>query len=74
MRKCTTSLCQSKEVGVKWLADQEHPQLDLFTYGRKTRPTLLFKFRFTLAITGFMLLVFMTTHPFQFHGGVYSAR
>ena len=28
----------------------------------------------TLAITGFMLLVFMTTHPFQFHGGVCSAR
>ena len=28
----------------------------------------------TLAITGFMLLVFMTTHSFQFHGCVCSAR
>ena len=25
-------------------------------------------------LTGLMSLVFMITHPFQFHGGVFSAR
>ena len=67
-------MCQSKEFGIKWLADQELRSLTCLRMGRKTRPTLLFKFRFTLAITGFMLLVFLTTHPFHFHGGVCSAR
>ena len=49
MGKCTTSLCPSKEVGIKWLADQELRSLICLRMGRKTRPTILFKFRFAVA-------------------------
>ena len=49
MRRCTTSLCQSKEVGIKWLADQELRSLIWLRMRTKARPTILFKFRFAVA-------------------------
>ena len=58
MRKCTTSLCQSKEVGIKWLADQV------------LRSLICLRMAWVQELSPGLMLTFMAVHLFKFRFAV----